>query len=161
MAKTKTSEHYRRQIRAAKVRLRPLRLGAPIDRWIHRNHDRICDYLAGHLRGPRELACWDIAYAALHELLGAAWFQPRHEDPGDDEARLWATFEPAYFALVHDPALRPFSGLPNDFSPRGFQHHYEGFFHFLAREGATTEANADRLALELHRSLWGEARGVA
>lgn len=132
----------------------------PMDRWIRRHHDRICDYLLEGLR-DRELPGWYVAYTALHEMLGAVYFQPRDFDHGEDEKRIWASFDPGYFVFVHFPALRPFSFLPEDFSPHAFEPHYGGFFHFLAKLGLFDPAHARLLEEELHDALWGEALGVA
>lgn len=151
----------RREIRRSKVQDRPPRSDDPTLQWIRRHHDRICDYLVQHLEGYPELIAWRVAYTALHELLGAVWFQPRPASATSSEERIWATFDPLYFTEVHYPTLQPFSLLPDDFSPRGFQHHYEGFFRFLAARGLMTPAHAEHLVITLHRGLWGDAVGVA
>ncbi|MAQ14226.1 MAG: hypothetical protein CMN30_05465 [Sandaracinus sp.] len=153
-------EHYRAEIRDHQRHHRPADLGDAMDAWNQRHHDRICEYLLAHLPEGPELAAWDIAYVALHEFLAAVWFQPR-DRPTTDERHLWATFDPYYFTIAYYPVLLPFSELPDDFIPRGFQHHYEGFFHFLATRGVMTSTNAQRLATTLHHALWGEAVGVA
>jgi len=162
MTKTRpTLAELRHEIRNFEAHERAKRNDDPMHRWIRRHHPRICDYLAAELQGYEELSCWRIAYSALHEMLGAVFLQPRETDLGNDEKRIWATFDPGYFVFVHFPVMQCFSCLPDDFSPRGFEQHYAGFFHFLASIGMFDEAHARRLEADLHDALWGEALGVA
>ena len=156
--------HYVGEILAAKHDRRPPITAGPLGEWLQRNHALLCDYLIAHLDGLPELRAWIVAYTALHELLGAVWLQPRSAGephpsaPADPE--LWASFDAGTFVEVYLPVMAPFSLLPEDFSPRGFHHHYEGFFHFAAHRGLMRPHDADRLAAELRLALWGEA-GVA